>query len=66
MPKSTIDFALVRSGTVRRLESKHAWRDAFCGSDPAPISLDWWGKVTELRVNDKRIQAGRRNEEEIV
>lgn len=64
--RTTIDFALVRAGSVRRVTERRDWREYFTDSDHAPVTLEWWGRVTELRKNDRRIPKGRRKEEGIV
>lgn len=39
--QSTIDFAMARDGAVRRVTARFAWREAFAGSDHAPVTLEW-------------------------
>lgn len=63
--QSTVDFAIVRSGAVRRVKARRDWREPFLGSDHAPVTLEWWGRCTALRPNDARIPKGRRCEEAI-
>lgn len=39
--RTTIDLALVNSGTLRRMNARVEWLDNFRGSDNAPVLMEW-------------------------
>lgn len=64
--RTTLDFAISKAGTVRRVTSRQEWHNTYGGSDHAPVLMQWWGRVAEMRVNDRRIPASTRSDLVIV
>lgn len=62
----TIDLAIVKSGRLRNLDARMEWQQPFNGSDHAPLVMEWWGKTTWMRNNDKRVHKNWRRDEDIV